>query len=159
MNIKNDAKQIIDELVESDVIIRVHDALKIGVEKDNLVITSTFAQNMLNQLFLSMPKLITLDEELKDSNPKVESIKKFLEGNDKRFGVGLDLVCNYVIKNKRLWFNIQGLSINENANTIKFFENKDLEFVPTEDIVKIYNELLDALNMVFDTNSFDKIKL
>ena len=159
MNIKNDAKQIIDELVESDVIIRVHDALKIGVEKDNLVITSTFAQNMLNQLFLSMPKLITLDEELKDSNPKVESIKKFLEGNDKRFGVGLDLVCNYVIKNKRLWFNIQGLSINENANTIKFFENKDLEFVPTEDIVKIYNELLDALNKVFDTNSFDKIKL
>ncbi|MCR5350073.1 MAG: hypothetical protein K6E20_03675 [Acholeplasmatales bacterium] len=159
MIIKNDAEQIIENLVESDVIIRVYDALKIGVEKDNLVIASTYAQNILNQLFLAMPKLVTLDEELKESSPKVESIKKFMEGNDKRFGVGLDLVCNYVIKNKRLWFNIQGLSINENANTIKFFENKDLEFVPTEDIVKIYNELLDALNKAFDVNSFDKIKL
>ena len=159
MIIKNDAQQIIDELVESDVIVRVYDALKIGVEKDNLVIISTYAQNILSQIFLTIPKLVTLDEELKDSSPKVESIKKFMEGNDKRFGVGLDLACNYVAKNKRLWFMIQGLSINENANTIKFFENKDLEFVPTEDIVKTYNELLDALDKALNVNSFGKIKL
>ena len=159
MILKDNCENLINELLDSEKIIRIYDALKIGVEKDNLVIISTYSQNILNQLFLSMPKFVELDNELNDTNPKVESIKKFMEGSDKRFGVGLDLVCNYVIKNKRLWFNIQGLSINENANVVKFFEDKDLEYVPTEDIVKTYNELLEALNKALNTNSFDKIKL
>lgn len=160
MIFNENSKQILDEAFSSFEFQRVLDAAKIGVGSDNLVIVSTFMQNVLNQLFLNVSKAIKLeDTDIKENNQKTESIKKYLEGNDKRFSVGLDLICNYVIKNKRMWFNIQGLSINENANTVKFFESKDLEFVPTNDIVKTYNELLDALNKAFNIDSFDIIKL
>ena len=121
MKIKDNANEILKSFVESERVIRVYDSLKIGIEKDNLVIVDTFLQNLLNQLFLELPKTIELeDSDFKDNNPKTESIKKFVSGADKRFGVGLDLVCNYILKNKKLWFNFQGLSVNENANAIKF---------------------------------------
>ena len=119
MIIKENAVEALTKFTEEEKLIRVLDALKVGVEKDNLVIVDTFLQNVLNQLFLEVAKTVEAEEsDFKENNQKTESIKKFLKGDDKRFGVGLDLVCNYLIKSKKLWFNFQGLSVNENANAI-----------------------------------------
>ena len=67
MKIKDNANEILKSFVESERVIRVYDSLKIGIEKDNLVIVDTFLQNLLNQLFLELPKTIELeDSDFKD---------------------------------------------------------------------------------------------
>lgn len=160
MIIKENANEILKNFVESERVIRVYDSLKIGIEKDNLVIIDTFLQNILNQLFLELPKTIELeDSDFKDNNPKTESIKKFVKGDDKRFGVGLDLVCNYILKNKKLWFNFQGLSVNENANAIKFFEDKELEYSSNDEIIAVYNTMIEGLNKFYSTDILNSIEL
>ena len=160
MIIKENANEILKNFVESERVIRVYDSLKIGIEKDNLVIIDTFLQNLLNQLFLELPKTIELeDSDIKENNPKTESIKKFVGGADKRFGVGLDLVCNYILKNKKLWFNFQGLSVNENANAIKFFEDKDLEYSSNDEVIAVYNTMIDGLNKFYSTDVLKAIEL
>ena len=160
MIIKENANEILKNFVESEKVIRVYDSLKIGIEKDNLVIIDTFLQNLLNQLFLELPKTIELeDSDIKENNPKTESIKKFVGGADKRFGVGLDLVCNYILKNKKLWFNFQGLSVNENANAIKFFEDKDLEYSSNDEVISVYNTMIDGLNKFYSTDVLKAIEL
>ncbi len=160
MKIKDNANEILKSFVESERVIRVYDSLKIGIEKDNLVIVDTFLQNLLNQLFLELPKTIELeDSDFKDNNPKTESIKKFVSGADKRFGVGLDLVCNYILKNKKLWFNFQGLSVNENANAIKFFEDKELEYSSNDEIIAVYNTMIEGLNKFYSTDLLKSIEL
>ena len=160
MIIKENANEILKNFVESERVIRVYDSLKIGIEKDNLVIIDTFLQNILNQLFLELPKTIELeDSDFKDNNPKTESIKKFAKGDDKRFGVGLDLVCNYILKNKKLWFNFQGLSVNENANAIKFFEDKELEYSSNDEIIAVYNTMIEGLNKFYSTDILNSIEL
>lgn len=160
MIIKENANEILKNFVESERVIRVYDSLKIGIEKDNLVIIDTFLQNILNQLFLELPKTIELeDSDFKDNNPKTESVKKFVKGDDKRFGVGLDLVCNYILKNKKLWFNFQGLSVNENANAIKFFEDKELEYSSNDEIIAVYNTMIEGLNKFYSTDILNSIEL
>ncbi len=160
MIIKENANDILKNFVESEKVIRVYDSLKIGIEKDNLVIIDTFLQNLLNQLFLELPKTIELeDSDIKENNPKTESIKKFVGGADKRFGVGLDLVCNYILKNKKLWFNFQGLSVNENANAIKFFEDKDLEYSSNDEVIAVYNTMIEGLNKFYSTDILKAIEL
>ncbi len=160
MIIKENANEILKNFVESEKVIRVYDSLKIGIEKDNLVIIDTFLQNLLNQLFLELPKTIELeDSDIKENNPKTESIKKFVGGADKRFGVGLDLVCNYILKNKKLWFNFQGLSVNENANAIKFFEDKDLEYSSNDEVISVYNTMIEGLNKFYSTDVLKAIEL
>lgn len=160
MIIKENAVEALTKFTEEEKLIRVLDALKVGVEKDNLVIVDTFLQNVLNQLFLEVAKTVEAEEsDFKENNQKTESIKKFLKGDDKRFGVGLDLVCNYLIKSKKLWFNFQGLSVNENANAIKFFEDKELEYSSSEETKDIYNSIIDGLNKFYSTDVLDSIKL
>ncbi|MCR5112895.1 MAG: hypothetical protein K6A63_03035 [Acholeplasmatales bacterium] len=160
MKIKENAVEALTKFTEEEKLIRVLDALKVGVEKDNLVIVDTFLQNVLNQLFLEVAKTVEAeDSDFKENNQKTESIKKFLKGDDKRFGVGLDLVCNYLIKSKKLWFNFQGLSVNENANAIKFFEDKELEYSSSEETKDIYNSIIDGLNKFYSTDVLDSIKL
>ena len=160
MIIKENANEILKNFVESEKVIRVYDSLKIGIEKDNLVIIDTFLQNLLNQLFLELPKTIELeDSDIKENNPKTESLRKFLAGADKRFGVGLDLVCNYILKNKKLWFNFQGLSVNENANAIKFFEDKELEYSSRDEIIAVYNTMIEGLNKFYSSDVLKAIEL
>ena len=156
MIIKENAIEALTKFTESEKLVRVLDALKVGIEKDNLVIIDTFLQNVLNQLFLEIPKTIeALDADFKENNQKTESVKKFLKGDDKRYGVGLDLVCNYLIKSKKLWFNFQGLAVNENANAIKFFEDKELEYSSAEEIKDVYNSIVDGLNKFYSTDVLD----
>lgn len=160
MLVKENAIDTLKNFVESEKVIRVFDALKIGINNDNLVIIDTFLQNVLNQLFLELPKTIELEEtDIKENNPKTESIKKFLKGEDKRFGVGLDLVCNYILKNKKLWFNFQGIAVNENANAIKFFDDKELEYSSNDEIKLVYNSMIDGLNKFFSSDILEAIKL
>ena len=160
MKIKENANEILKNFVESEKVIRVYEALKLGIEKDNLVITDTFLQNLLNQLFIELPKTVELlDSDFKDNNPKTESIKKFVKGEDKRFGVGLDFVCNYILNNRKLWFNFQGLSVNENANAIKFFEDKELEYSSNDEIKLVYNTMIDGLNKFFGIDILKSIEL
>ena len=160
MIIKENANEILKNFVESEKVIRVYDSLKIGIEKDNLVIIDTFLQNLLNQLFLELPKTIELeDSDIKENNPKTESLRKFLAGADKRVGVGLDLVCNYILKNKKLWFNFQGLSVNENANAIKFFEDKELEYSSRDEIIAVYNTMIEGLNKFYSSDVLKAIEL
>lgn len=160
MIIKENANDVLKNFVEAEKVIRIYDALKVGLEKDNLVIIDTFLQNLLNQLFLEVAKTIELeDSDIKDNNPKTESVKKFIKGEDKRFGVGLDLVCNYILKNKKLWFNFQGLSVNENANAIKFFEDKELEYSSNDEIKSVYNTMIEGLNKFYSSNVLVSIEL
>lgn len=160
MLVKDNAIETLKNFVESEKVIRVFDALKVGIEKDNLVIIDTFLQNVLNQLFLEIPKTVTLeDSDIKENNPKTESIKKFINGDDKRFGVGLDLVCNYILKNKKLWFNFQGIAVNENANAIKFFDDKELEYSSNDEIKLVYNSMIDGLNKFYNSDVLEAIKL
>ena len=75
MIIKENANDVLKNFVESEKVIRIYDALKVGLEKDNLVIIDTFLQNLLNQLFLEVAKTVELeDSDIKDNNPKSETI-------------------------------------------------------------------------------------
>ena len=160
MVVKENSVELLKTFTESEKVIRVFDALKVGIANDNLVIIDTFLQNLLNQLFLEIPKTIELeDSDIKENNPKTESIKKFVKGEDKRFGVGLDLVCNYLLKNKKLWFNFQGIAVNENANAIKFFDDKELEYSSNDEIKLVYNSMIDGLNKFYQSDVLDAIKL
>lgn len=160
MVINENANDLLREFFNKEKVIRVYDALKIGVDNDNLVIIDTYLQNLLTQVFFELTKVVTLeDEDLKDSGQRGDSIKKFIKGEDNRFGVGLDFVLNYVLKNRKLWYNIKALAINENANVIKYYEDKDLEASSTEEIKTVYNSLIDSLNKLFSTDAFNSIAL
>lgn len=160
MVINENANDLLKEFFNKEKVIRVYDALKIGVDNDNLVIIDTYLQNLLTQVFFELTKVVTLeDEDLKDSGQRGDSIKKFIKGEDNRFGVGLDFVLNYVLKNRKLWYNIKALAINENANVIKYYEDKDLEASSTEEIKTVYNSLIDSLNKLFSTDAFNSIAL
>ena len=155
MIIKENANDVLKNFVEAEKVIRIYDALKVGLEKDNLVIIDTFLQNLLNQLFLEVAKTVELeDSDIKDNNPKTESVKKFIKGEDKRFGVGLDLVCN-----KKLWFYFLGLSVNENDNAIKFFEDKELEYSSNDEIKSVYNTMIEGLNKFYSSDVLVSIEL
>lgn len=159
MVVNENANESIIKFLSTEKVIRVYEALKIGLEKDNLVVIDVFLQNLLQQVFQELPKVVTIDIEELESNQRTDSIKKFIKGEDTRFNVGLDFVCNYVLKNKKLWYNIKGLSINENANLIKYFEEKDLEYSSADEIKNIYNMLIDALNKTFESDVFSVIEL
>ena len=84
MIIKENANDVLKNFVEAEKVIRIYDALKVGLEKDNLVIIDTFLQNLLNQLFLEVAKTVELeDSDIKDNNPKTESVKKFIKGEER----------------------------------------------------------------------------
>ena len=48
MVVKENSVELLKTFTESEKVIRVFDALKVGIANDNLVIIDTFLQNLLN---------------------------------------------------------------------------------------------------------------
>ena len=55
--------------------------------------------------------------------------------------------------------NVPGLSVNENANAIKFFEDKELEYSSNDEIIAVYNTMIEGLNKFYSSDVLVSIEL
>ncbi len=157
ISISNNKEEIFRKGLNDDVVKSFRKEVIYKINNNDSATFSTSCQNYLTQVMLVFCKAITFSNRFENIGLQ-ETIRGFKE-NGVNFGAITSFVCNDILNNRSLYFELRSTMLNERSNTLKHAWSKSNPNGNIGQIVIVSNKLMNALNEYAETEAFNYCKL